>query len=65
MPKIPSEQLEKVTLNLYKRDVEFIRDYYGWGWSERVRDVIRAHVRSLKPKQTLTIADLIDKDDHA
>lgn len=62
MSKIPVEPLEKVTINLYERDVEFLRDYHGWGWSEKLREAVRQHVRSLRPKQTLTIADLIDKD---
>lgn len=62
MPKIVTEPLEKVTLNLFEKDLKVIRSHYGQGWSERVREVVHEHVLTIKPRQRLTIGDIIDDD---
>lgn len=36
------EPLTKVTVNIFTADLEWLRERYGWGWSEELRKVIRA-----------------------
>ncbi len=37
---------KKVTLNLYLADVQDLARLYGYGWSERVRELIHDHLRN-------------------
>jgi hypothetical protein len=39
------EPLTKITLNIYAKDLEFLRRKFGWGWSEVVRGWIREKLR--------------------
>ena len=41
---MPSETLRKVTLNLYKEDVEFFEKRFGHGWSVELRRIMRREV---------------------
>lgn len=45
MPKLPDEPLHKTNINLYASDVEWLKHVYGWGWSERIRNLVHAHVK--------------------
>lgn len=45
MPRMATEPLTKVTLNLYLADVEWFKRHYGQGWSEILRTVVRSHVK--------------------
>ena len=40
--------LHRTNINLYASDVEWLRNQYGWGWTERVRDVLHEYVRDTK-----------------
>lgn len=57
MPPKAGEPLLKITLNLYKADVRALETYYGRGWSEQVRVLVRDHTFKLTTyanvKQTL------------
>jgi hypothetical protein len=44
MPKKPDAPIQKVTLNLYKTDVVAMEKYYGYGWSEQVRQLVHQHI---------------------
>lgn len=44
MPPRSSEPLRKTTLNLFERDCEIMARWYGLGWSENVRALVRRHV---------------------
>lgn len=39
------EPITKVTLNLYTRDVEWLKKAQGQGWTTYIREVVRAKVR--------------------
>ena len=60
MPAKSDEPLQKVTLNLYEADVASLEAYYGHGWSEQVRQVVSAHVRTITGYHKLrkTLGDL-------
>jgi hypothetical protein len=45
MPRLPEQDLQKVTINLYRSDVASLQSHYGWGWSEQVRNLVRDFVR--------------------
>lgn len=57
MPAKSDEPLQKITLNLYEIDVLTLEAYYGRGWSEQVRSLVRDHAFKLsayaKAKQNL------------
>jgi hypothetical protein len=51
MPTPPSDKpLLKVTINLFREDVEWFRRRYGQGWSTHVRDLIADHVNDAKER---------------
>jgi hypothetical protein len=54
MPPRSPEPLRRVTLNLFDRDCDAMERRYGHGWSERVREMVRQH---LKPKHILVEHD--------
>jgi hypothetical protein len=43
--RVVSEPITKVTLNLYSKDVEWFKDRYPDGYTERIRDAVRQHIR--------------------
>lgn len=47
MPAKADEPLQKITLNLYEADVKALESYYGRGWSEQVRSLVRDHTFKL------------------
>lgn len=65
MPKIKGDPLQKITLNLYSADVIALRQTYGFGWSEQVREVVKGYLRDLKlpdhAPEPYTIGDLEDE----
>jgi hypothetical protein len=40
-----SEPIVKVTLNLYAKDVEWFKDRYPEGYTERVRECVREYIK--------------------
>lgn len=44
MPRMATEPLLKVTLNLFEADVEWFKQRYGQGFSEQIRDAVHDHV---------------------
>jgi hypothetical protein len=59
MPIRPDAPLRRVTLNLYQNDVVDMDSYYGHGWTEIIRNLVRQHVQALKPN-VRTLGDLHD-----
>ncbi len=49
--RLAGEDLIKITLNLYAKDAEEMKRLYGWGWSEKVRQLIRRHLEDRKSNQ--------------
>jgi hypothetical protein len=43
-----SEPITKVTLNLYRRDVDYLRARYPIGYTEQIREIVRRHIRNLR-----------------
>ena len=41
------EPLLKVTLNLFKADVDYLKDYFGSGYTEYIRNIVRSHCKTL------------------
>lgn len=48
-----SEELKKVTLNLYAEDVKFFERRFGYGWSVELRRIMRREVRNCKVRDRL------------
>ena len=40
-----SEPIIKVTLNLYVRDVEWFKDRFPYGYTEKLREVVREYIK--------------------
>ena len=52
MPQAPLEEPgEKVTLLLYAKDVTYLKSL-GPGWTTKVREIIRKHVKEAKRERT-------------
>lgn len=45
------EPIQKVTLNLFTRDVEQFKRRYGQGWTSQVREVVRRNCREFEVYQ--------------
>lgn len=43
-----TDDLHRTNINLFSKDVDWLRSTYGHGWSERVRDAIASYVRDQK-----------------
>jgi hypothetical protein len=51
MPRPKSDEpLTKITLDLYTRDVQRLKDLHGYGYSTVVRRLVRAHLRAVDEK---------------
>lgn len=44
MPRMAGPDLRKVTLNLFEADCEALARLYGYGWSEKVRLLVREYL---------------------
>lgn len=51
MSNIASEPLEKVTLNLFLADMIWLRNRYGFGVSEVIRNQVRKYVKQIKDEE--------------
>lgn len=45
MPAPSSEPLQKLSLNLYERDVTQLKSIYGSGYQTEVRNIVRRYLR--------------------
>jgi hypothetical protein len=45
MPRVVTEPITKVTLNLFSRDVEWFKDHYPDAYTEAIREALREHIR--------------------
>lgn len=43
-----SEELKKITLNLFAEDVKFFERRFGYGWSAELRRIMRREVQAYK-----------------
>lgn len=48
MPRTSDEPLRKVTLNLFEKDVVYLQNKYGWGYSDKIRAMVRNVVKAQK-----------------
>ena len=48
MPK-----LHRTNINLYEEDVEWLQKTYGYGWTERVREIVRIYISEHGPNEAL------------
>jgi hypothetical protein len=48
-----SEELRKITLNLYEEDVKFFEKRFGYGWSAEVRRIMRREILGYKKMDTI------------
>lgn len=51
------EPLTKITLNIYAKDLEYLRKTFGWGWSEIVRGWIREHTTKIRKEERESVYD--------
>ncbi len=45
MPAPSSEPLQKLSLNLYERDVTQLKSIYGPGYQTEIRNIVRRYLR--------------------
>lgn len=58
--------LHRTNINLYTADVEWLRARYGFGWTERVREIVRAHIHATEAWKELTDSeDVLEDETHA
>ena len=43
-----TDDLHRTNINLYSSDVAYLRRIYGYGWTERAREMIASAVRDIK-----------------
>jgi hypothetical protein len=64
MPNPLDEPLWRTSLNLFHSDVVELERRHGRGWSEVVRNLVRAHIKdTTEEPKTVTIGDLFGKRD--
>ena len=71
MPKPSEEPLTKVTLNLFRSDVIAFKRRYGHGYTEQIRNLVRANVMLYKKFEhdmdrlgtTFLTEDMVDGED--
>ena len=49
--QVAGEDLKKVTLNLFLKDVQWLQDRYGWGMSEIIRNCVRRYIKQIKDEE--------------
>lgn len=54
-----NEDLHKVTLNLYRSDIEDLEHIFGYGWTVQVREWVHAKVKDLTASRPQTVGDLL------
>lgn len=60
MSKLAGDPLVKVTFNMYASDKQAFETVYGPDFSVRMREVLREHVKGLKPRKKMTLEDYIN-----
>jgi hypothetical protein len=53
-PAMTPTDFHRTNVNLYHADVEWLKKTHGFGWTERVREAIAAHVRNAKARDKAT-----------
>lgn len=48
MSNFAEEPLTKVTLNLFSKDVKFLQEHFGQGYSVEIRKIVRKKVMEMK-----------------
>ena len=51
----PSEPIQKVTLNLFTKDIEWAKAHWGRGWTGEIRALLRNHrwrLENVNPRRT-------------
>lgn len=43
-----SEPIDKVSINLFSKDVERMKEIYGRNWAEAVRRLVRTHIERME-----------------
>jgi len=47
---LPGESLQKITINIYEKDYEAMKTIYGDGYSVKIRDIVRKHLREWRQR---------------
>ncbi len=51
MANYAEEPLTKITINLFKKDVDWFRDKYAHGWMKELRRAVRIQIREQTKEQ--------------
>lgn len=57
MPIIPEEPLHKITFNAFSSDVVWFENTYGYGWTTKLREIMRAH----RKKAAMTFIEQLEE----
>lgn len=41
---MPDKSMQKITMNLYLGDYDYMRQHYGVGWTGIIREMVQRHV---------------------
>jgi hypothetical protein len=48
-----SNDLHRTNINLRKDDVEYLRNLLGFGWTEKVREIVHEYVREMQKRDQI------------
>lgn len=48
MSRTADAPLQKITINIFTADYELFKDYYGQGWSDIMRRVVKEHADKIR-----------------
>ena len=64
MPPRSPEPLRRITLNLFETDCAAMERRYGHGWTERVRLMMRDHLKRFALPTIDELAPWAEEEDH-
>lgn len=47
--------LHRTNINLFDTDVEYLAQHYGYGWTNKVRDIVHEWIAAHRPNMTLDL----------
>lgn len=64
MPPRSPEPLRRVTIYMFETDCAYMERRHGWGWTEKVRDLLRSHVRQAAKPSLDELLEQLEEEEH-
>lgn len=58
-----SEDFHRTNINLHRADVDWLVHIYGYGWTEKVRDIIHNYIESFYQDTVEDLSKSAEKND--